>query len=115
MATTKPFAERIGFNNSKNRKLTKRYCKKPVTVRGAKGSPKRQAYELNQDPEVITSHFGKYRPHSFDQEMSPWSVDHLNRKYKRFVPDGVDAWVYLTSDAKGIVVTWDLDLVNVGG
>lgn len=74
--------EREGFD-SKSRKMVKSYCARPTTIKGGKGSIKRQAFELQKDPEALTFHHKKHRPRNHSHESGGWPSENFLKRYAK--------------------------------
>lgn len=98
----KPFDERVGFVDSKSKKLTRLRCKEYRTIKGGKGCIKRQAQELQKDPETTTNHHKKNRPRCHSTEVRCWPIRNFEKKFAKYLPPG-----------GSISLSRDLRLINV--
>jgi len=95
------FEECIGFNDNKSHKLTQKCCSKPRIIRGEKGSPKRQAIELQKDPEAITSH-RKHRPRCHSQESYQF-IHNIDKIYGKYAPEKyIRYYMSVSRDKRGL-------------
>lgn len=102
----KPFEDRVGFVESKDRKVTAKRCRKQPQING-KGSAKRQAQELQKDPEATTSHHKRHRSRCFSFESKGWENHQFGKKFAKFCP--LNGSIALNGDLKTLCAYPDGD------